>query len=275
MANGDHADVFILAREALESRIRSAVLATQAFDYGLFVGSVPAGTADIFSDIDVYLYSEGADWTRDRVAEWLAECGCRPDVHYWTGIEKHRLVIDGVRVDLSILKSIAIQEIRGWPHLFFDRSAIIKDSDGRLEGIIVAHRSRVASIPENDRAAFVVNLLAVAAQFARGEVLNARSRLTGVLEARARMGAGEPIGTALWRESTRHAEDRLPMSTLRDLYAVAFLRSPASMRDWLVTELLEIASDEALEHATGSAAAYLAHRIAAMRHFGFEVPSGG
>lgn len=230
------------ARVEVRLKLEKLFLGNELFAGVIFIGSVAEDQADVFSDLDFFIYSTQGQWTRADMDRLLAGEGLVPSLHYWTGLEKHRLLVNGVRVDIAIMQDTRIEEIEYWPHLFFQSASVIKDVEARIAAAITARNQPGYFDESNDRSAYVLNLFNVAIQFARGEIVNARSRMTGILESRARLMKRLELGSAEWREPTRRVENELRRPLLRQLEEIAFLKSEEDFKGWLITELLDVAN---------------------------------
>ncbi|WP_220093732.1 hypothetical protein, partial [Flexivirga caeni] len=207
----------------------------------ILIGSLQNEYSDSLSDVDLLLYVEGAPWTREFLDEKLTEWGITPELHYWTGLEKHRLIANGIRFDVSIRSHYAVKEMLFWPELFFDESAIIVDVDGDIEKIVFEQRrkERLPADPLSDYSAYVTSLFNVAVQFIRGELINSRSRATGLVEAEARLLGSYRVGSLKWREPSRDLEREFAEAVPR-ISRIAFAASPDDFRRVLIDELDEV-----------------------------------
>lgn len=214
----------------------------------ILIGSAATDSADEHSDLDYYVYVEGKWWSAERLSAWLEGAGLTINLHYWTGLGKHRLLVGGTRVDISFGLASQRAELALWPQLFFAASSILKDTDGVLARAYAANPQLSIRDQRNDYAGYVLNLISVAVQLLRGEVVNARSRFMGVIEARARIPQQLPIGSALWREPTRHVEEHVRPELAQELQEIAFIGSPSQLATWIAKELLLAADDVELAH---------------------------
>ena len=231
-------------REATANTINSGILSNASIAGGLLIGSIHNKQSDQYSDIDYYIYVKNPMWTSAFLDEWLKGLSLTPTLHYWTGLEKHHLLISHTRVDFSVRQQKQQDEIATWPHVFFTADSIIKDEDGILRQAI--NKARVDTYDHtNDYSAYILNVFMIAIQLIRGEAINSRSRFTGILESKARLLQPKPLplGTALWREATRHAEDNLNTSELQQLHALAFMTQKEFIV-WIKDELKAIAHSE-------------------------------
>ncbi len=245
-------------RQSVERIITSAILDDPTVLAAILVGSVSTGVSDRYSDLDYYLYVDFGWWSRSALSAWLEASGLTVNLHYWTGIGKHHLLVDHTRVDVSFWSKSQQRELEHWPHLFFPQTSIIKDDQGVLARAYTANRQAVIDDHLNDYSAYVLNLINVAIQLCRGEVVNARSRFMSVLESHARLLQDLPLGTALWREPTRHVEENLPSVQVRELRRLAFMGSPSALGRWVAEQLDLMSRDPALtEGARKSCLFYL------------------
>lgn len=191
-------------------------------DAAMVIGSSSsAGDDDPLSDLDLYLFVDVAPPSRQQVRCWLERVsGLTVGMHYWNGIEKHHLVVGDSKLDLTIKHVRDIDAVRHWPGLFFALADIVIDRHGRLAAAYAANRVSPTTSTANDRDSLVFHTLSVAAQLARGEVLNARSRATGIIEGELRIMLREDLGSSRWREPSRYAERDLGAGSLGEVYAL-------------------------------------------------------
>ena len=248
------------SRRDIEQAMTSAIKRDAEIVGAVLVGSMANGTADAFSDLDYYLYVRGSWWTRRRLELWLREAGLSVNLHYWTGVAKHHLLVNGIRTDITVWSKHQQAELGVWPHLFFPRDSIIKDVQGRLAAGYDANPQVDSYDHVNDYAAYVLNLMMIAAQLCRGEDVNARNRFMSVVEAKARLLQDLSFGTALWREPTRHVEENLPSDQVDELSRLTYLGTRDELIRWIVEELDLTSRDDALDPQARSAAlAYSQH----------------
>jgi len=245
-------------RQNVERTITSAILNDSTVLAAILVGSVSTGSSDRYSDLDFYLYVDFGWWSRSALSTWLEAAGLTVNLHYWTGIGKHHLLVNQTRVDVSFWSESQQRELANWPHLFFPQTSIIKDDRGALARAYSANRQLLIDDHANDFSAYVLNLINVAIQLCRGEVVNARSRFMSVLESQARLLQDLPLGTALWREPTRHVEENVSSEQVAELGRLAFISSPQALARWVAEQLDLMSRDPALpEGARESCLFYL------------------
>lgn len=249
-------------RERILDELTKLIMSSTEVNAAFILGSVSSKTQDKYSDLDFYVYSDIGFATRDYVDRWLSSGKLMPSLHYWTGLEKHRLIIEGVRIDLCWLPLWRIGEIHQWLDLFFAPDSVIKDSTGLL-GAELAARSLLQPILsiKNDEAAFIQNLFNIAIQLIRGQEISARSRFTGVLESKTRLFHRLQIGHAKWREPTRNAESDLSPTQLSSLKEAAYIKDSVAFREWVVTELHAVSADKGLKKDVRDIAYDLARQL--------------
>jgi hypothetical protein len=233
-------------RARLLRQLERAIRLEEKFVGAIVIGSSATTGGDDHSDLDFYVFVDGGYWEPQTLTAWLAQSGLVPSLHYWTGVHKHRLLIDGIRVDLAISPASHQNDLRFYPQLFFPRQAIFLDRNGVLTAAYDAHRPSESVDSANDYASYLFALVSVAIQILRGESINARSRFMSVIEARARLMRSLPLGSALWREPTRHAEGDLSDAQLHELSVASYLISRTALKAWVATALAVVALDEGL-----------------------------
>lgn len=243
-------DFLVQERSELKHIIEFAALEDKDVIGVLAIGSTLRNEADVYSDLDYYFYTRSPNWSRKDMAEWLTKLNISPVFHYWTGIEKHHMQIKHTRVDISTKPRHHQRDISLWPRLFFDKKSIIKDADGALALAIECHQPVVSTDEDNDRSAYIFNVILITQQLLRGEVVNAFSRMTGVIESKARLLRRPRLefGAARWREASRKIEQEAESDDLSDIMRIIQLQDRDTLQKWLKHELLEMSEVEKSSH---------------------------
>jgi hypothetical protein len=263
--SGNDFEFLIASQKRVRSLLTELFQASPEISGVIEIGSIPNERSDLYSDCDFYVYMKGVPWAQEEFDEVLRQAGLTVGAHYWTGLEKHRLVIEGVRADISLWPEYRIRDIEFWPEVFFNGESILKDVDLQIRMSLSKRKnSSMTYIERNDRDAFIVNLFNASVQCIRGEVLNAKSRATGLIESKARLKRTLRTGSLGWREPSRHAEQELARPELIALYRLAFNPSGTVFREWLLTELLELATQWDIDSETRRLAAVYAKRLGEM-----------
>jgi hypothetical protein len=241
----------ILDREQIAEAVRRLVNSDDSVIGAVLVGSVANTVSDPFSDLDYFLFVDVTAWSRSRqhgpwwssanLRQWLGSGGLQVGWHYWAGTEKHYLTVGTTRLDFSLLAEERRGEIVYWPRLFFPPTGILKDADGCIAKAYASNAQATLPDAENDLSSYVMALCDVAKQLLRRETVNARLRFRSVVESRARIMRQLPLGTALWREPTRHAEETLLRDQVAELERMAFMPTAAELRRWIQTEVSTLA----------------------------------
>lgn len=257
-------------RERTRRLIETAIVDDPLIVGAFLVGSVATGTADAYSDLDYYLYVETSSssptyqvswWTKEGLANWLGSAGMSVDLHFWSGVDKHHLLIDSIRVDFSFNADHQRNDIARWPHLFFPLSAIVKDNNGVLEAAYRCNAQSTIHHALNDYAAYVLDLFTIAIQLCRGETVNARCRFVNVVESQIRALERLDMGTALWREPSRHLEERWPRSEVEEVTRLAYIGSARELCVWLIARLQRVESDASLNRTVRDRATFYASEL--------------
>jgi len=230
--------------------------------------AAPPDAADEFSHLSYYAYYTGCKRDRDDIGDWLGEHGMIPWLQYCTGLEKHRVLISGVRVDIKMLGTERRSDIASWPALFFDpETDIIKDVDGSIKEAL---RHRAEDPPpidinrQNDRDGYMLALFNVAIQLIRGQAISSQSRLVGMINDRARLLRDpELIGSLTWLDPSSGVEKALPKQELEQLMGMCFFGDEEVYRYWLIEKLLSIAENEEFKEDVREMANVYADRLGA------------
>ena len=208
----------------------------------ILIGSAATGTGDQYSDLDYFIYALEPNWPRRKTLRWLLRFDLAPTLCYWSGLEKYHMVIDGVGVDFSVRAASQIIEVGTWPTVHFPDSAILKDVDGRLKKMLAVRNSRdLTSNSENTLHGCLYHVMTCAIQLRRGELINARSRFSGVIGSFTCVLEGTVVGQLRWREPSRRIESRLRDDYLTRIRDLSYSGSPEMLRSALlgVLDLLE------------------------------------
>jgi hypothetical protein len=239
-------DFLIQERDELKRNIEVAAIEDETVVGVLAIGSTAQSGGDVYSDLDYYFYTQKPNWSRADMDSWLEKRAMRPVFHYWTGIEKHHMLIDHTRVDISTKPRHHQEDLSLWPHLFFDEKCVVKDMDGVLSDAIKEHKSVNIIDGNNDQSAYIFNVILVTQQLLRGEVINAFSRMTGVIESKARLIRAPRLefGTARWREATRKVEQEIGYGLPSELREIIHIQNSEELKKWLTRELTNIKETE-------------------------------
>lgn len=221
----------IVSRQQIHDELASAFHRSEEIGAAILIGSTASGSGDQYSDLDYFLYADEPNWPREKTLTWLSEAGLIPSLCYWSGVEKYHMVIDGVGVDFSIRALSQAIEVATWPTIHFPESAIVKDRDGLIAHQLTLRDSgRLRAGLDNTLHGFLYHALTCAIQLARGELVNARSRFSGVIESYICLIEGTTVGQIRWREPSRRLESRLSGPPLTEIYDLAYAGSPDEMR---------------------------------------------
>lgn len=218
----------------------------------LLVGSHSINSPDDLSDLDFFLFVDDIDdWNRDRLIGFFGECGITPQTVYWNGLTKFHTIVDLVGVDFSILDRSRQDEIRRWPTLFYARDGILKDTEGTVRLYTEQRTAAAQSGLYNTLDGLLYHSSNVSIQLRRGEYLNARCRLTGVVESLLCLLEKRTLGKPNFREPSRKFE--LRNNSKEGLASqVAFSESPTqiiqNLREtlrWVESEHHTLITDEA------------------------------
>lgn len=206
----------------------------------ILIGSAAVGAGDQYSDLDYFLYATEPNWPREKTLKWLQVFDLEPTVCYWSGVEKYHMVIDRTGVDFSIRSASQRGEVRTWPTIHFPDNAILKDVDGLLRDMLRARElgDFTASL-QNTLHGCLYHSMTCAIQLKRGELVNARSRFSGVIESYICLLEGTVVRDLRWREPSRRLESRLDQDRLRHVRALAYSGSPEALRS-AILEVLEV-----------------------------------
>jgi hypothetical protein len=215
------------SRISVHRRLTQAFLDSPEVVGAINLGSTAFGTEDEYSDLDYFVYSDEPNWPRERTLAWLARAGLVPEFCYWSGVEKYHMMIDGVGVDFSIRAASQIIEVSTWPTLHFPESAILKDGDGAIAQQLSRRDPQVLRAGlDNTLHGCLYHSLACVTQLRRGELVNARSRFSGVIESFICLLEETVVGQIRWREPSRRLESRFSGATLDEVFAIAYAASP-------------------------------------------------
>ena len=222
----------------VHGRVQHAILVSDEVLSAILIGSAASGTGDAYSDLDYFIYAVEPNWPRMRMIRWLQSFGLEPSLCYWSGVEKYHMVINDVGVDLSVRAAAQRIEARTWPTIHFPESAILKDTDGVLRAAPAERDvARLTAGHENTLHGCLYHAMSCAIQLRRGELVNARSRFSGVIEAFLCVVEGTTVGNMRWREPSRRLETRMGGGLLETIRAIAYAGAPSELRSALGTVL--------------------------------------
>jgi predicted nucleotidyltransferase len=179
-------------------RFEAAVRSDDAVVAALYTGSLAAGTADVFSDVDVELVVGTAVTEPRAVLESLAEAFGRTRFRYWRG--ELLTAFAGPswqRLDLRCVPESALE-----PSPRLAGARVFKDRDGRAAKRVAASPPQVVSVTSGDArlelSAAVDTQIYAALHIARGALWSAQGELShraGALYGLvARLRGVEPYG---------------------------------------------------------------------------------
>ncbi|ACY20726.1 hypothetical protein Gbro_1445 [Gordonia bronchialis DSM 43247] len=231
-------------REDVEERVRAEICRSPDIYSAILVGSQSKKNSDNLSDLDYFLFTKDIDrWDRERVRELFLSSRLNPHLIYWNGLSKFHSIVDGFGVDFSVLHISRQDDIRRWPTLFYELEGIIKDPDQTIRRNTLNRESSPRAGIDNTLDGLIYHLMNVSIQLRRGEFINARCRLTGVVEALLCYLEDRTLGQPNFREPSRRYESR--DSANRDLVSrLAFSASPMQIIDGCrhVVDWIEFAS---------------------------------
>lgn len=208
-----------LARhEALDGRLRAAMLRDRRITHALAYGSYPQGTADGFSDLEYWLYLAPEAAPTFDVRAWLSVL--TPLTH---GVVNEfgtfNAILPGLlRVELHAVPNTRLPEVLDWPgdHVS-PAQMLVKDTDGVLRPLLDALAANFSDPAAEAQAILdrLLNWLAFGLNvLARGERIRAHELLwwaqSGLLRL-ARLHSGR---TQHWVNPSRLAEGELDTPTL-------------------------------------------------------------
>lgn len=218
-----------ISRLEIDARIRTSILNMTEVSSALIVGSQSILNGDQFSDLDYFIFTSNIDdWDREYVIQLLAACDLEPQVVYWNGLTKFHSIVNAIGVDFSVLDRSREDDIRRWPTLFYSVDGILKDHDNVVRNNTLDRASSASSSIENTLDGALYHLSNVAIQLRRREFLNARCRMTGVVESLLCLVEERTLGRPNFREPSRRFESRAVDGG--DLvHSLAFSASPSEM----------------------------------------------
>ncbi|WP_448388502.1 hypothetical protein [Microbacterium aurum] len=148
------------------------------------------------------------------------------------------MVIEGVGVDLSVRAASQRLEVKTWPTIHFPLSGILKDIDGVLRSMLDDRNlSDLRAELNNTLHGCLYHALSCAVQLRRGELVNARSRFSGVIESFICLVEGATVGQIRWREPSRRLEFRMDATQIEPIRDLAYSGSPADLRAGILNVL--------------------------------------
>jgi hypothetical protein len=218
---------------SVHGRLLDAFRRSDDVHAAIAIGSAAAGAGDQYSDLDYFMYATEPNWPRARMVAWLHSFGLDPTLCYWSGVEKYHMVVDGVGVDLSVRAASQLNEVRTWPSLHFPEQGILKDVDGVLKSMLRERNERKGQLTtdlQNTLHGCLYHAQACAIQLKRGELVNARSRFSGVIESFICFDEQTVVGEMRWREPSRRLEVRMDEHRIARIRELAYCGSPEMLR---------------------------------------------
>jgi hypothetical protein len=155
-----------------------------------------------------------------------------PALCYWSGVEKYHMLVEGIGVDLSIRAAAQVEELRTWPTIHFPESAIVKDAGGIIATALGSRdATQLSAGLDNTLHGCLYHALSCAIQLRRGELVNARSRFSGVIETYICLSEETVVGQLRWREPSRRVESRLDPDAVATIRELAYAGSPATLTE--------------------------------------------